>query len=112
MGEEEPVYKVMESKDVYVQVFDVKPVIDYDEEEKKWFWFASFKTTAEKSTKLKCEVTALASDKKTELASYEYPHNVVNYGIVVMYGDFAIPPYAAKSLVDKIKFASVQCKKW
>jgi hypothetical protein len=100
-------------KEVYVATTDVRPNIGFDTETKEWFWGATFSTfSVPKGTELKCKVTALASDKKTELASYEYPHIVANYGIVVPYGDFAILPSAEKSLVDSIKTFKIVCKKW
>jgi len=110
---EEPVYKVMERKETYVAVFDVKPNIGYDKDAKEWFWGATFQTTSVPAwTELKCKVTALAADRKTELASYEYPHNVLKDGTVIPYGDFAILPSAEKSLVKSIKTFKVECKKW
>ena len=87
--------------------------IGFDEDTKEWFWGANFKTfDVPPWTELKCEVIALASDRKTVLASYEYPHIVANNGVVVPLGDFAILPSAEKSLVKAIKTFKITCKKW
>lgn len=100
-------------KDYYVATTDVQPAIGFDEDLNEWFWGATFKTfSVPKGTELKCEVIALASDKKTELASYEYPHIVANNGTVVPLGDFAVFPSAEKSIVKAIKTFKITCKKW
>ena len=100
-------------KEFYVATTDVRPNIGFDEDTKEWFWGASFSTVSVPlGTELKCKVIALASDRKTELASYEYPHKVVNNGEIVPYGEFAILPSAKKSLVKAIKTFKITCKKW
>jgi hypothetical protein len=101
-------------KDFYIATTDVRPIIDFDTEKKEWFWGANFSAfgSVPKGTELKCKVTALASDRKTELASYEYPHIVGFNGRIYPNGDFAILPSAEKSLVDSIKTFKIVCKKW
>ena len=100
-------------KDFYVATTDVRPNIGFDSETKEWYWGANFVTVSvPKGTELKCKVTALASDRKTELASYEYPHIVGFNGEIYPNGDFAIFPSAEKSLVKSIKTFKIVCKKW
>ena len=114
-SEKEPIESKVSNvqKEFYVSTTDVQPNIGFDEDTKEWFWGANFKTfDVPPWTELKCEVIALASDRKTVLASYEYPHIVANNGVVVPLGDFAILPSAEKSLVKAIKTFKITCKKW
>ena len=100
-------------KEFYIATENVRPNIGFDSDAKEWFWGANFTTVSvPRGTELKCKVSALASDRKTELASYEYPHKVVNNGVIVPYGEFAILPSAKKSLVKAIKTFKITCKKW
>ena len=99
-------------KEFYVATYDVRPNIDFNPDTKEWYWGAYFKAHAPYLTELKCNVIALASDRKTELASYEYPHLVTKNGEVKPFGDFAILPSAKKSLVKSIKTFKIVCKKW
>jgi hypothetical protein len=100
-------------KDFYISTFDVRPNIGFDADAKEWFWGANFRTVSVPTgTELKCKVIALASDRKTELASYEYPHKVFNNGEVIPYGEFAVLPSAEKSLVKSIETFKIACKKW
>lgn len=100
-------------KEFYIATENVRPNIGFDTDAKEWFWGANFTTVSvPQGTELKCKVSALASDRKTELASYEYPHIVGFRGEIYPNGDFAVFPSAEKSLVKSIETFKIICKKW